>query len=161
MTNNEIKVMAKKNNFEVFSELFKGKVPVYFCNLEEGIEDYQCDVLRMFLKLDPYFDMTIKQLLFAHCKMLNELTDYGISKTDKSHPCYGDTPGEIVNKYTGPEIVIPRQEGWKHLFCFMEFKPQWEEEHGVGVVVKDGSIMGCADYQDYYYDFQAPGRNET
>jgi len=157
MTHVEIRALVNNRAMEVFSPLFDKKLNVKFSRDEEpNIQDYQCDVLNMFLTLDPFFIITIQQLMYAHCKLCKEAADYGIPQNDPAHPCYGFLPADIVSKYTGPTVYIPQRNSWKHLFCFLAFNPKWEVEHGVGIVVKDGSIMGFADYQDYYFDFEDP-----
>ncbi|HYF49067.1 MAG TPA: hypothetical protein VEJ63_06665 [Planctomycetota bacterium] len=151
-------------HFKVHSDLFEKQVPVIISKglveSSDVIEDYQIDALNMFLNIDPFQRITVAQLLFSHCKFYNEIADYGIDRRDESHPCYATRPEDVFKKITGePQVIIQAKEWWKNLYCVISFSPEWENEHGVVLVVKNGHIIAFADYQDYFYDFEPPGRN--
>ena len=71
-----------------------------------------------------------------------------IAPDDPRHPCYLPEGADGVERNVQwLEIRINEGDNTESRFALIDCRPSWEQEHGVTVVLRNGSPVAVSDYQ--------------
>jgi hypothetical protein len=63
----------------------------------------------------------------------------------------GDTNGALGTEYEIMEIVIPQLEATPNQYFFLNAECDWDPEHGLAILVRDGTVVHCGTQEMPYF----------
>jgi len=160
-TTNEI------GEFTAYSDFFKSDVEIFILldvNLERTLTDRMVLSVNDFLNLSDEYKPLMAELLYKHCVKCCEEASYGFESKD------GETLAETnlrefgvsnkddaFNKANLESININDDEMGERTNRYVEIclSPEWEEEHGCSLVLKNGVLLDyCGERDPYLNDFE-------
>lgn len=145
---------------EVRVAFFEDPVPVeFFVDDEYALAEGSAGVLRALRGLGEADRLRAADLAWEHAQLCMAATDYGAPEGRSNADFLGVHGPEEALASLGPGSVLLGERvpgGWHDLFL-IGFYPPWEDEHGCGLVVASGRIVGCASPGDELGAFEVPG----
>lgn len=95
------------------------------------------------------------ELLWEHCKMCFEVTDYGAG-SQSNEDYFGIHGPEDALREAGKGTIYLSEvlDGGSHDLFQIDFYPPWEEEHGCSLVVRDGELVATCDPGGWLGEFE-------
>ncbi len=125
---------------QMYSSFFDKKITVQFFTKDEQehLSDKMVDSLNDFLNLTETDRNTIKEFLWKDCQDSFEDTDYGAEEGQTNYDYFNIHNLEDAHKKSFINRVQIFEEGLKNRYAFVLFYPEWEQEHGCGIVLQNG-----------------------
>ncbi|WP_145199824.1 DUF6985 domain-containing protein [Planctomycetes bacterium Poly30] len=95
------------------------------------------------------------ELLWEHCKMCFEVTDYGAG-SQSNEDYFGIRNPEDALRAAGKGRIYLGEvlNGGSHDLFQIDFYPPWEEEHGCSLVVRNGELVATSDPGGWLGEFE-------
>lgn len=104
-------------------------------------------IVRALQALSPEHHARAGELLWEHCKMCFDATDYGAPESQSNEDFFGIHGAEEAFAQAGKATIYLSESipvGSHELFE-LTFYPPWEDEHGCSLVVREGTLVGTSD----------------
>lgn len=156
MTREEILINSvwTSGKLKVYSAFFKKEVRIDLLTSEYNLKNTELIIsekftqcVNDFLTLSEHHKPLMQQLLYAHCKMCCENVSYGFDVLD------GETETEanlrefgVTNETTAFEKscldhIVIEENDLKNRYVTIVFYPEWEDEHGCELILKNGELL--------------------
>ena len=132
--------------------LFPEPIEVTF-DLEE-LAERELSLLLDLAQLDSEALERASELLWEHCKLCFEVTDYGAE--EESNESYFNIHGpEDAWRERGKASLYLGEENreLKNRICALQFYPVWEDEHGCSLVLRNGEFLAWTEQCPCLEDF--------
>lgn len=155
-------VPAFENTFKIYIELLDGA---------DVVSDKTVQTINDIVNLTPESRSQIRRLLYDDAMQTRGEAEFGepsplpeeppvgfrrrlirrpnefrfapLEADDPRHPCHFENGVEgVEEKVEWLQFNIDENLGVVHRFALLDCRPQWEEEHGVTVVIRDGIPVG-------------------
>ena len=152
---NSIWVEGKLN---VYSDFFEKEIRIELFPSENNLRgtneifpDKMVQTVNDFLALSSDYKPLMKELLYKHCQDCCEETSYGFdlkegeTETEANFREFGvKDEDSAFQKANFHHALISEDSLRKNRFVKIVFYPDWEEEHGCELIIKNGELL------DYY-----------
>lgn len=153
--------------FIVFSDFFKRDVKIVIItddNLERSLTDAMVLSVNDFVNLNDESKPLMSDLLYKHCLECCEEASYGFEVREGENETQANLrefgvsdKNDAFNKANLESISITDDEIAKRTNRYVKigFYPEWEEEHGCVLVLKNGILLDyCGGHDTYLNDFE-------
>ncbi len=135
-----------------------------FPDLEDGgVSDTMQDSLRDLEALGQEHKDTVASMLLEHAESCFESTSYGYAEssdledeTEINREAFSvRTPANAFRAARLAGASIELEDALTHRYAVLEFDVPWEEEHGCGIVLRDGRPIGWGSADIHGGQFEA------
>lgn len=130
----------------IFVPMFGHEVTVYYKKVNRLHSEIISDIIRM----DDMDLKALKVVLLLHYTIMCGMCDWG-SGRGKDNPFNINTPDDAFGKSKLVGIHIYNPERYHTRWCMIEYTPEWEDEHGVCIAIRNGTVHGIA--EDYNFPY--------
>ncbi|MEO1623515.1 MAG: hypothetical protein AAFV25_00055 [Bacteroidota bacterium] len=117
-------------------------------NTHQIISEKFVQCINDFLQLPGEGRPLMQQLLYKHCLACCESTSYGVdilegeTETEANLREFGvAAPEDALKKANLDHVVVEENKFLKNRFVTLVFYPQWEQEHGCELILKNGRLL--------------------
>lgn len=144
-----------------YSDFFKSDFKIILITEDRKITDVMVSAVNDFLNLKQDYKPLMSELLYKHCINCCEEASYGFEVKE------GETEAEtnlrefrVANKNDAfnnanlhsISVHDDEMEGRTNRYVQICFYPEWEEEHGCTLVLKNGVLLDYSGDHDTYLD---------
>ena len=136
--------------------LYEASVEVYIdlLDVDAGVSEKTVNIVNEILNLGAEDRKHIRNLLFTNAKWTEQEVDFGVPVGDPNHPCtFANGVDSVEERVKLDGFSINENDGLKNRFALFNFLPRWEEEHGVSIVIRNGTPISLGDFQDDLAEF--------